>query len=328
MQVIHQLVRKHGQDRALELVSDKEKYLVPVAARILASETQDIGYTYSGFCMTALPHSGLPPGAKWTHTIETPKTTVTLLVEPGSLPIAGKPVTFDVPFGSRARLILLYLQTRAYQTKSREIEIGTSMRNWMVRMGISTGGQAYKDVREQALRISACQMTFGWHRHDGKPGGFERENIITAGTLGFAEYDPNQHSLWEDRIRLSETFFKALCDHPMPYWEVAIRELRNNSQAIDIYIWLAYRLHHLEQARPVSWTALYKQFGAAYKHIRQFRARFIQSLQLALTVYPEATVNVNKDGLVLHPSRAPIGDRPYMQVLTPSALQAPSRSAY
>jgi hypothetical protein len=42
-----------------------------------------------------------------------------------------------VPFGSRARLILLYLQTQALRSRSREVELGRSMREWLRRMGIA-----------------------------------------------------------------------------------------------------------------------------------------------------------------------------------------------
>ena len=45
---------------------------------------------------------------------------VTLLVEPGRLKYGGKIKLFGVPYGARARMILLYLQTHAIRTSSRE----------------------------------------------------------------------------------------------------------------------------------------------------------------------------------------------------------------
>ena len=38
-------------------------------------------------------------------------------------------------------------------------------------------------------------------------------------------------------------FFKILKAHPVPVWEPAIRGIAGKSMSIDIYIWLAYRLH-------------------------------------------------------------------------------------
>jgi len=55
-----------------------------------------------------------------------------------------------VPFGSHARLILLYLQTEALRTGSREVELGSSMRAWLFRVGIPAGGITGKSVRDQA----------------------------------------------------------------------------------------------------------------------------------------------------------------------------------
>jgi hypothetical protein len=51
--------------------------------------------------------------------------------------------------------------------------------------------------------------------------------------------------LWEDRVVLDEVFWKALRDHPVPLLEAAIRQLRDRSMSLDIYVWLAWRCHQL-----------------------------------------------------------------------------------
>jgi hypothetical protein len=72
--------------------------------------------------------------------------------------------------------------------------------------------------------------------------------------------------------------------------------------AIDIYIWLAYRLHSLSAPVPVSWAAVHGQFGAGFQFVRHLKPRFAESLKIALAVYPEAKVTVVPEGLILHPS--------------------------
>ena len=72
--------------------------------------------------------------------------------------------------------------------------------------------------------------------------------------------------------------------------------------AIDVYIWLAYRLHSLSRTTPVSWPAIHAQFGAGFKAIRQMKPVFSDALNLAMAVYPEARVDIEADGLALHPS--------------------------
>ena len=110
---IHHLVLRHGKGHARNLVQGvKRRRLVEIAAEVLEEESRAIGITYSGFCLTALPHRRLPDDRHWVRT--SPR--VTLMVEPGRLPHDER--LHGVPYGSRARLILLYLQTRAIQTGS------------------------------------------------------------------------------------------------------------------------------------------------------------------------------------------------------------------
>jgi hypothetical protein len=81
--------------------------------------------------------------------------------------------------------------------------------------------------------------------------------------------------------------------------------------AIDCYVWLAYRLHSLKRPTPLSWRALYAQFGHSYKELRHFREAFTDVLAAALAVYPEANVTSEGDaGIILYPSAPPIPERP------------------
>lgn len=50
-------------------------------------------------------------------------------------------------------------------------------------------------------------------------------------------------------------------------------------------------------------THLYAQFGAGYRQLRDFRAGFIEGMEMALTVYPDAQVSVGEKGITLRPSR-------------------------
>jgi hypothetical protein len=47
---------------------------------------------------------------------------------------------------------------------------------------------------------------------------------------------------------------------------------------------------------------LHAQFGAGFKAIRQLKPTFRDALTLALAVYPEARVDLEATGVVLHPS--------------------------
>ena len=308
---IHQLILRHGRDAAKQLVAPEEKRLVDVASQVLACDDSGIGVTYSGFCLTALPHKRLMDNEVWER--KTPR--ITLLVEPGHFYEGDTRRLFGVPYGSRARLILLYLQTQAVRTSNPEIELGRSMRAWMERMGVQAGGKNYRDIREQSARLSACRLTFFWPTSEGRGRGFSKESIVEGGIqLYDAEDDDTQPRLWVDTVRLSSSFYRALKEHPVPIWEPAVRQISNQSMAIDIYIWLSYRLHVLERQTSVTWIALHGQFGAGYKFIRQFKPRFIESLQMAIAVYPEAKIAINEAGLILTPSPAPIPEQKLMRL--------------
>ena len=100
--------------------------------------------------------------------------------------------------------------------------------------------------------------------------------------------EDEQGSLWEDRVVLDEAFYAALRDHPVPLLEAAIRQLRDRSMTLDIYVWLAWRCHQLGKPTPISWPAIHAQFGAGFKAIKHFKPSFVEALSAATAAYPEA----------------------------------------
>jgi len=266
-----------------------EKQPLPHPAAIMAEEESRLGITHAAFAMNKRIEQGV-----WRR--EGHRTT--LLVESGRTR-TGELV--GVPYGSVARLILLYLQTEAVRANTPEVELGPSMRSWLGRMSLTTGGKTYQLVTEQARRISACRLTFFTDRENGGEsrhnGAFVQDAITFAGVM-----NDDQPMLWQDRVRLDPSFWQSLRAHPVPIREEAIRAIGTRSLAIDVYIWLAYRLHSLTKSTPVSWAAIHAQFGAGFRLVRQIKPTFTEALSLALAVYPEAHLDVNRQGLVLHPS--------------------------
>jgi hypothetical protein len=291
---VHSLILRHGVEQARAMaVTKAERRVVDAAAVMLAEEETRLGITHAGFAMTSLPHRRIEDPL-WTRQGYRTK----LLVESGRRGDGG---WIGVPYGSVARLILLYLQTEAVRTNNPEVELGRSMRNWMARMSLATGGRNYHLVAEQARRISACRLTFltdlsGGAEHR-RNGAFVQDVISLVNVS-----DETQPSLWQDKVKLDDGFWKSLKDHPVPVREVAVRAIGPRSVAIDVYIWLAYRLHALSKTMPVSWPAIHAQFGGGFKLMRQMKPVFLEALSLALAVYPEARVDVEKEGLNLHPS--------------------------
>jgi hypothetical protein len=291
---VHRLILEHGLEGARALAGTKaERHAIEAAAVVLADEESRLGITHAGFAMTSLPHKHIEEGLWKREGYRT-----TLLVESGR---SRNGEQVGVPYGSIARLILLYLQTEAVRTNTPEVELGRSMKSWMGRMSLTSGGKTYQLVTEQARRISACRLTFFTDRGNGAEsrhnGAFVQDAITFSNAI-----DDNQPTFWQDRVRLDPGFWQSLRDHPVPVREEAIKAIGTRSLAIDVYIWLAYRLHSLSKSTPVSWAAVHAQFGAGFRLVRQIKPTFVEALSLALAVYPEARVDADKQGLILHPS--------------------------
>jgi hypothetical protein len=298
MAEIHQLILTQGIENVRRRAASKRERQVAEAAYTVLSEDADrIGFTYSGFALTSLPHKDTD-AASWKREGHN----LTLLLESGKDVHTGRLI--GIPHGSYARFILLFLQTEATKKRSREIELGRSMRMWMGSMGLSIGGATYRKVSEQAKRISACRLTFA-----KTAGGMEvRHNggfVQTAITMS-AVMNERQASLWSDKVVLDETFYEELRAHPVPISESALRAIGPRSLVIDLYIWMAYRLHSLKGSVDVGWPMLQMQFGADYKRSRRFREYFLECLELAMAAYPDARISLSDRGLMLHPSRPPV----------------------
>lgn len=295
---LHQLIIRDGLEEARARANDQiGRQCLETAFAVMADEQQRVGIMHAGFAMTALPHKALRE-AIWIRQ----GGNIKLRVESGA---DAQDKIVGLPYGAIARMILLYLQTEAVKTQSREIELGRSMNQWLASMGVSNGGKNYQMVREQSRRLSLCRLTFyrvEEHATMVTNGSFVRDAILPT-------QDGNQLPLWRETIRLDEGFYQSLLQHPLPVRETAIREIAHRSMALDVYVWLAYRLHRLAKPTHVSWKALFDQFGGGFHRLRDFRAKFREPLVLALAAYPEADVEIQEKGVRLCPSAPPIPHR-------------------
>lgn len=304
MGTVHDILEAKGRQATLQL--DFERQVVEAASTYMADEDSNISFLYSGWCQAALPHRRLPDSKGWQVTADR----FCLIVEPGMRRGTGdEPVHVGVPFGSRARLILIYLQSEALRTGTREVMLGKSLRDWLERMRIPIGGKNLAIVREQTERISRCRLTF--EIRQGNRIGLANQNIMDSAIFLEPSSEDAHSSLFAQTARLSEPFFEGLKRHPVPIEEAAIGAVSNNSMAIDIYVWLAYRLHSLAKPTPVSWRALKAQFGVGFAEMRNFKTKFLPNLRLALAVYPKARITEDDHGhgLMLHPSPPPVSEK-------------------
>ena len=148
----------------------------------------------------------------------------------------------------------------------------------------------------------------------GNRSGLVNQSIMD--TAMFVEEDESgQGKMLLETATLSQMFFDQLKKHPVPIEEAAVRQIANNSLALDVYCWLAYRLHALPGPTPITWKALHVQFGQAFARRDHFRQQFKHTLELALSVYPTAKVEAHEKGITLLPSPPPVAKTPKLVAL-------------
>lgn len=267
---------------------------------------EDLSWMHSGLCQTALPH--VAPKSN-TQVWERRSSRCALIVEPGTVRDAdtGQHVYVGVPYGPRARLIMIYLQTMGVH--DRMVPLGRSMSAWIRSLGIAvTGGQrgTIAAVKEQILRIASCSLKLEWTDADADGGEIttlERTQIVRGLRL-WAERPGREK--WPTHVELSHEFHAHLREHAVPLDKRAIAMLSGNSMALDLYTLLAYRLPRLSEPAYVPWTQLMGQFGSDCQTVRNFALKIRRVLPDVLSVYDGARVEEGKHGLVLQPGPAAV----------------------
>jgi hypothetical protein len=167
------------------------------------------------------------------------------------------------------------------------------------------GGRTIRAVKEQLNRLSAADFRL-YARHDH--GAATIKGTVIEGLDLWVSKDERQRILWPSVVQFSHKYFESLMEHAVPLNEAAIARLSHSAMGLDIYVWLAQRLHRISLGSPafVPWGALKEQFGHGYGRMNNFRAAFQTALRQVSTVYREATFSLDGKGMRLHHSRPPV----------------------
>jgi len=113
---------------------------------------------------------------------------------------------------------------------------------------------------------------------------------------------------------LSEHFYSSLIDSAVPLDKRALHALKGSALALDVYAWLAHRLHRIEgRGVTLHWKSLREQFAQEYTGKdadKNFKDAFVPQLRKVLAVYPQAKVKQVTGGLLLLGSPPPIPFKP------------------
>lgn len=302
-----------GPRPVLELVPDGLKPPSAQKRRLFElpalNADEAILYQHSVLCQTCLPFRD--PGddvRKW----ERANGLVSLLLAAGQAfhPDTRRFIDVGLPFGPKPRLVLYHLNAEALRTQSPTIELEDSLTAFVKRtLGLDPGGRTIRTVKDQLTRLSAADFRIGTVVGEGK--AVTLKGSVIEGFELWVTRDPQQRVLWPTTVQFSQRYFDSLMKHAVPLNETAIARLSHSAMALDIYTWLAQRLHRVEEGKTplVPWASLWEQFGNGYAQIRQFRWTFTRTLKQVKVVYPEAKFELTPQGMKLRHSLPPVARR-------------------
>jgi hypothetical protein len=295
-----------------------QKRLIRASAAIRQNAPEEITYQHTVLCQTALPVRRPDEGVRvW----EREQGRAALRIEAGAArdPRSRKFVELPLPFGPKARMVLMHLNSEAIRRRSPEIEVEDSMTAFVRRlMRADPNGREIRAFKDQLSALSAATVRLATDQGERK--GQVNTQIVGAFDLWFPK-DARQRVLWPSTVRLSTDYFDSLLGHAVPLDERAIASLAHSAQALDAYAWLTQRLHRVPKEAPqfVPWPALQEQFGQGFTRVRDFRRKFLLTLHQVHLAYPEARFAADEGGMTLSHSRPPVAKR--LHPLAPPTLE-------
>lgn len=295
--------KKARSSRAVVLTAQENK-LLDVATDIATTPPsgEDMAFTHAVLCQVGLPRAKVEgrefmrqSGAAWVN------------VQAGYLDEGKGPVQQPIPYGVMPRLALAWVSTYAVRHGAREIPIGDSAAEFLrLMLGADTVSQGarYTTLRKQMHALAACRLQLGFRGRtfNGQP--------VEQFDAWVSNRDSSQRPLWPGVMTLSDHYFNELRDSAVPLDNRALHALKGSALALDVYAWLAHRLHRIEGKGVVlHWKSLREQFAQEYKGKdpdKDFKKEFLPVLRRVQAVYPSANVKQVTGGLLLLGSPPPI----------------------
>jgi hypothetical protein len=296
-----------AEDFARLTLSRHQQRLLDTSTAIRNAPPDRINFLHAVQCQCGIPYKNPGEGVlEW----DRKQGHASLRIEAGSAidPSTGDFKRLGLPYGEKPRLVLIHLATEAVRTSCPVVDVEESMTAFARSLGLETNGRQLRSLKDQLARLAAATVRMGVVE-DGRAVQVNTQ-FVSAFDLWFPK-QADQRVLWPSTVRLSEEYFQSLGQHAVPLDHRAVAALASSSMALDVYVWLAQRLHRIAPARPqfIPWTALHEQFGQGFARIRDFRRGFLQTLHHVESAYPGARMAADDGGLTLTNSPPPVASR-------------------
>ena len=185
------------------------------------------------------------------------------------------PRRVGLPYGSYPRLFLAYLTTEAVRTKNPKIDLGATPNDLARKLGLSTisgpRGTAQR-LEEQLRRLLSTRLD--WKTSLGLHPTSSGNAFVTlncASWLRLAREVLPRRTGWRSQVVLGKDFFTEITRSAVPIDLRAFHILKASPLAMDLYVWLTYRMSYLRKPTVIPWESLQDHFGAKYCRPRDFR---------------------------------------------------------
>ncbi len=283
------------------LSATKQRLLETAAAQNLFGTM----YLHTVLAQTSLPYREPDDGVRTWERING-NVALRLAAREVAEPDTKRWVNLGLPFGPKARLVLAHLCTEAIITGKPEVETADTVTRFVSKaLGMDPKGRNIRSVKDQLARLAGCSIGLAL-RENGH--ALQIHTRFTSAFDLWSERDEGERVLWPKTIKFSSDYFESLVKHAVPLNEAHLAALSHSSMGLDIYSWLAQRLHRVKQGVPesITWASLHAQFGMGYAEIREFRRVFKVALEQVLLVYRAAHVEQTESGLTLFFSQPPV----------------------
>src|SRR6202035_2228761 len=172
---------------------------------IATSPPEDLAFTHSVLAQTSLPTAKPPDGMlRW----ERRQGRATLLVVAGEAldPRTQQFVQVPLPYGPKARLLLMHLNSEAVRHQSPVIPVEDSMTAFFRRlMGRTQDGRQVRMLKSQLTSLAAATFRMGIVQDNDRALQVDTK-VVTAFDL-WPENVAGQRVLWPSMLRLSADYF-------------------------------------------------------------------------------------------------------------------------
>ena len=283
------------------ILTGADQKLIEASAEIAITPPagEDMAFTHAVLCQVGLPRAKVEgrefmrqPGAAWAN------------VQAGYLDEGKGPVLQPIPYGVMPRLGLAWVSPPPGRTREGDLPTGPGPADSRRPGGRERDARRYTTLRKQmhALAAARLQLGFKGRTYNGQP--------VQQFDAWVSNKDTQQRALWPGVMVLSEDYYGSLIESAVPLDNRALHALKGSALALDVYAWLAHRLHRIEgRGVTLHWKALREQFAQEYRGKdpdKDFKGEFLPALKKVLAVYPQAKVKRVTGGVLLIGSPPPI----------------------